>query len=797
MERVHLETSQGKRATGIALRSRAGRSTARAHRETILAAGAVGSPHLLQLSGIGPPSHLSAHGVDVVHPLPGVGANLHDHLQIRSIYKVSGARTLNGRARSWFGKALMAAEYALFRAGPLTMPPSQLGAFAKSDAEQASANIEWHVQPLSLDRFGEPLHRFDAITPSVCNLRPTSRGEIRLASPDPETPPVIDPNYLATVEDRQVAVEGLRFTRRIMAAPALAKYQPVEWLPGGELESDEDLAQAAGDLGATIFHPVGTCRMGRDDMAVVDDRLRVHGIAGLRVIDASIMPPDHVGQHQRPHGDDRGAGLRFHTGGRCRGMTIERQLDADARKTGRQRDAALRGFTEGPVARHLIRLGSFMAMGSLSMNLSMFAEAIYLGMIGTQALAAMGVAFPVTITLFAFAGGIGTGASSVTARTMGAGDREGAALLITHSQLLALGIGVVLGVLGVAYAYDIVTLIGATGELRDLTTEYLTVYLLGFPAFMLSIVGSTLLRGDREREKSRDHHDCRVDPPDRPRSAADLRLARHAGPRDRRCRLGLRDLPHPRNGLYVVLLLRARMVRWSFAGMLDSWRRIMHVGGPAVASGLVMPAGMLIITRMLIGHGEAVVAGYNVASRVETLAHMILWSVSSSVEPFVGQNWGARFYDRVKQALSMTHRFSLVWGVVTFVLMVLVGKSIVAVIDDNPTVIEVSVWFFYIIPLSIGFMGMTQIASSVLQRARQADAVAGDLDPPRPGHHRAAGDPWQLPVRLRRHFHRNGGDQRRGRTAGLAVELARGQSHERHRCRNGVVLALGPTAMGR
>lgn len=292
VERVQIETepSHGKRATGIALRSRAGRATARAHGETILAAGAVGSPHLLQLSGIGLPSHLATHGIDVAHPLPGVGANLHDHLQIRSIYKVVGARTLNGRARSWFGKALMAAEYALFRTGPLTMPPSQLGAFAKSDGEQASANIEWHVQPLSLDRFGEPLHRFDAITPSVCNLRPTSRGEIRLASPDPETPPVIDPNYLATPEDRRIAVAGLRFTRRIMAAPALAKYRPVEWLPGGELESDEDLAQAAGDLGATIFHPVGTCRMGRDDMAVVDDRLRVHGIAGLRVIDASVMP---------------------------------------------------------------------------------------------------------------------------------------------------------------------------------------------------------------------------------------------------------------------------------------------------------------------------------------------------------------------------------------------------------------------------------------------------------------------------------------------------------------------------
>ena len=292
-ERVQVENepSQGKRATGVALRSRSGRVTARAHGQTILAAGAVGSPHLLQLSGIGPrAAHLAAHGVDVVHALPGVGANLHDHLQIRSIYKVSGARTLNGRARSWFGKAAMAAEYALFRTGPLTMPPSQLGAFAMSDAEQASPNIEWHVQPLSLDRFGEPLHRFDAITPSVCNLRPTSRGEIRLASPDPEASPIIDPNYLATPEDRRVAVAGLRFTRRIMAAPALAKYQPVEWLPGAELDSEEELTQAAGDLGATIFHPVGTCRMGRDDMAVVDDRLRVHGIAGLRVIDASVMP---------------------------------------------------------------------------------------------------------------------------------------------------------------------------------------------------------------------------------------------------------------------------------------------------------------------------------------------------------------------------------------------------------------------------------------------------------------------------------------------------------------------------
>ena len=322
-------------------------------------------------------------------------------------------------------------------------------------------------------------------------------------------------------------------------------------------------------------------------------------------------------------------------------MTIDRQMDADGRTTGRRRDAALRGFTEGSVSRHLIRLGSFMAMGSLSMNLSMFAEAIYLGIIGTQALAAMGVAFPVTITLFAFAGGIGTGASSVTARTMGAGDREGAALLITHSQLLALGTGIVLGVLGVAYAYDIVTLIGATGELRDLTTEYLTVYLLGFPAFMLSIVGSTLLRATGNAKSpgiimtAGSMLQIVLGPPlifgwfGMP----GLGIAGAAWAYVISRTLGM--------GLYVVLLLRARMVRWSFTGMLDSWRRIMHVGGPAVASGLVMPAGMLIITRMLIGHGEAVVAGYNVASRVETLAHMILWSVSSSVEPFVGRT-GAR-----------------------------------------------------------------------------------------------------------------------------------------------------------
>ena len=291
VEWIDVERSaSGLRASGAVVRTSSGRVSVRARRETILAAGAIGSPHLLQLSGIGPAAHLAEHNIDVLHDLPGVGSNLHDHLQIRSIYKGQGTRTLNGRARTLLGKALMAAEYAMFRTGPLTMPPSQLGAFARSDEGRAAANLEWHVQPLSLDRFGEPLHRFDAITPSVCNLQPTSRGTVRLTSADPARPPAIDPNYLATPEDRAVALAGLRFTRRIMAAPALARFRPEEWKPGAHLASDEELEQAACELGATIFHPVGTCRMGRDADAVVDDRLRVSGVAGLRVIDASVMP---------------------------------------------------------------------------------------------------------------------------------------------------------------------------------------------------------------------------------------------------------------------------------------------------------------------------------------------------------------------------------------------------------------------------------------------------------------------------------------------------------------------------
>ena len=261
-----------------------------ARREVILAAGAIGSPQILQLSGIGPGALLRERGVEVVHDLPGVGENLHDHLQIRTIYKVRNTVTLNRRVNSLFGKAAMGLEYLLFKTGPLTMPPSQLGAFARSDPSRASANMEWHVQPLSLDKFGDPLHRFDAITPSVANLQPTSRGHVRIKDPDPRQAPAITLNYLSTDEDRRVAVAGLRFTRRIMAARALARFEPREWKPGPEVDGDEALARAAGDLGTTIFHPVGTCRMGRDPLAVVDDRLAVRGVAALRVIDASVMP---------------------------------------------------------------------------------------------------------------------------------------------------------------------------------------------------------------------------------------------------------------------------------------------------------------------------------------------------------------------------------------------------------------------------------------------------------------------------------------------------------------------------
>jgi choline dehydrogenase len=303
VRRLTLEGADGGglRATGLELLVEGrGEQRLRARREVILAAGAIGSPQILQLSGIGPEDLLRERGIAVRHALAGVGGNLHDHLQVRSVYAVENTVTLNHRARTPLGKALMGLEYLLFRTGPLTMPPSQLGAFAKSDESQASPNIEWHVQPLSLDKFGEPLHRFNAITPSVCNLRPTSRGHVRINSADPFDHPAITLNYLSTPEDQQVAIAGLRFTRRIMAAKALERFHPMERNPGSELTTDEELLRAAGDLGTTIFHPVGTCKMGSDANAVVDDRLSVHGIERLRVIDASIMPTITSGNTNAP-----------------------------------------------------------------------------------------------------------------------------------------------------------------------------------------------------------------------------------------------------------------------------------------------------------------------------------------------------------------------------------------------------------------------------------------------------------------------------------------------------------------
>jgi len=302
VQRLLIDNRDGaKRASGVTVRiGKHAEQTINARREVLLAAGAIGSPQILQLSGVGPGELLAQHGITVVHELAGVGENLQDHLQIRSVYRVENTVTMNQRANSLLGKLSMALEYFAFKTGPLTMPPSQLGAFAKSDPDRASANIEWHVQPLSLDKFGEPLHDFNAITPSVCNLQPTSRGHVRIKAPDPASYPAITLNYLATEADRRVALQGLRFTRRIMAAQALAKYRPREWKPGPELTSDAQLLQAAGDLGTTIFHPVGSCKMGSDPMAVVNDRLEVHGVQGLRVIDASVMPQITSGNTNAP-----------------------------------------------------------------------------------------------------------------------------------------------------------------------------------------------------------------------------------------------------------------------------------------------------------------------------------------------------------------------------------------------------------------------------------------------------------------------------------------------------------------
>ena len=280
------------RCTGAEVRTPHGVETVHARGEVLLSAGSIGSAQILQLSGIGDGDRLHGVGVQPRHELAGVGRNLQDHLQIRSVYGVQGTRTLNTMSKTWWGKAKIGLEYALRRSGPMSMAPSQLGAFARSDPERAHANLEYHVQPLSLDAFGEPLHPFDAFTASVCNLNPSSRGEVHIRSPRIEDAPAIAPNYLSTDEDRRVAAQALRLTRRIVAQPALAAYRPQELKPGPGPDSDEDLARVAGDIGTTIFHPVGTCRMGAADDAgaVVDSRLRVRGIRGLRVVDASVMP---------------------------------------------------------------------------------------------------------------------------------------------------------------------------------------------------------------------------------------------------------------------------------------------------------------------------------------------------------------------------------------------------------------------------------------------------------------------------------------------------------------------------
>jgi choline dehydrogenase len=276
--------------------------TVRTKGEVILSAGAVGSPQILQLSGIGPAGLLQENGIDVMLDVPGVGENLQDHLQIRAIYKVDGAKTLNTLANSLFGKAKIGLEYVLKRSGPMSMSPSQLGAFTRSDPSRPYANLEYHVQPLSLDAFGEDLHPFPALTASVCNLNPTSRGHVRIRSNRFEDAPRIAPNYLATDEDRRIAAESLRQVREIMAKPAMKKYNPREWKPGVQFQSDEELAKLAGDIANTIFHPVGTAKMGRDDdpMAVVDTKLRVRGVKGLRVVDASVMPDITSGNTNTP-----------------------------------------------------------------------------------------------------------------------------------------------------------------------------------------------------------------------------------------------------------------------------------------------------------------------------------------------------------------------------------------------------------------------------------------------------------------------------------------------------------------
>ncbi len=311
VERLIVENG---RATGVRFTQNGETIEARAKGEVVLCAGAIGSVQVLHRSGIGPAEWLLPLGIDVVLDRPGVGRNLQDHLQQRAIYKVSNVRTLNETYYSLPRRALMGLDYALRRRGPLTMAPSQLGIFTRSDPRRERANIQFHVQPLSLDKFGDPLHRFPAITVSACNLQPTSRGAVRLRSKEPGEKPMIAPNYLSTDDDREVAADAIRTTRRLMKQKALAKYQPVEFLPGPAVgDDDASLAKAAGDIGTTIFHPVGTAKMGTasDAGAVVDERLRFYGISGLRVVDASVMPTITSGNTNTPTAmiAEKGAGM--------------------------------------------------------------------------------------------------------------------------------------------------------------------------------------------------------------------------------------------------------------------------------------------------------------------------------------------------------------------------------------------------------------------------------------------------------------------------------------------------------
>ncbi|MBT4018138.1 MAG: choline dehydrogenase [Alphaproteobacteria bacterium] len=301
---THAHTSKlmldGKRVTGVEFDIKGKLSRARARLEVILTAGSIGSPQIMELSGIGRPDVLKGHDIDVAHDLAGVGENLQDHLQIRTVFKVQNAKTLNQRANSLFGKMGIGLEYILNRSGPMSMAPSQLGLFTRSDKSKETPDLEYHIQPLSTDKLGDPLHPYPAITASVCNLRPDSRGDIHIKTPDYHDQPAIRPNYLSAATDRKIAAESIKLTRRIMAAKAVEKYQPEEMLPGPQHSTEEDLAREAGNIATTIFHPIGTCKMGNDDMAVVDARLKVHGMDGLRVVDASIMPTITSGNTNSP-----------------------------------------------------------------------------------------------------------------------------------------------------------------------------------------------------------------------------------------------------------------------------------------------------------------------------------------------------------------------------------------------------------------------------------------------------------------------------------------------------------------